>query len=271
VNTKKTSLSYCGDLVRSVDADRFLLSMFVQADRREDLWALLAFNYEISKTRDVVSESTLGLIRLQWWRDSIASIYDQGDVPEHEVLKPLAVAVKKYNLPREHFDKLIYAREFDLEDVLPGNVEGLMNYADFTTTPLLALAVQVCGGDPEQEVLQPIAMNYTVAKVLRSTAVYAQGGRCLLPEDLLVKYDVSRENFLEDDVREALKPLIEEIVGYKLPVSPSSFPFIRGSAALSEMYFKHLSACDFDVFSVRFLNEPPFKALKLFWKIKCCF
>src|SRR5688572_600358 len=139
----KSSLSYCGQHVRGNDPDRFLLSMFAPPERREALWALFAFNHEIAKTREVVSETQLGLIRLQWWRDAITKIYEGGDVPEHEILKVLAPAILEHNLSRDHFNTLVYAREFDLENVCPANMDGLLSYADFTSTPLMNLALKI--------------------------------------------------------------------------------------------------------------------------------
>ena len=266
----KKVLSYCGELVRQADADRFLLSMFVPAGVREDLWALFAFNCEIAKTRDVVSESTLGLIRLQWWRDEIGKIYEGGDFSPHEILKPLSEAIKRYDLPREHFDKLIYAREFDLEDVLPGNVEGLFNYCYFTTEPLLALAVQICGGDPSQDVIQPIAINYALAGVLRSTASYARQGWCLLPEDLMEKYCITRDNIFEADMQESMALLIKDIVAQKMPrVKPDNI-ILKGSVALSELYLKQIISNDYDVMSAVIMRDPYFKVLRLYWRTKFC-
>ncbi len=84
------TFSYCGELVRRHDPDRFLLTLFAPASMRESLFALYAFNYEIAKTRETVTETQLGLIRLQWWRDAISAIYDRGDVAAHHVLTPLA-------------------------------------------------------------------------------------------------------------------------------------------------------------------------------------
>ena len=75
INPMAKTLSYCGQVVRDQDRDRFLLSLFAPADRREALWALFAFNHEIAKTREVVTEMQLGLIRLQWWREQVTNIF----------------------------------------------------------------------------------------------------------------------------------------------------------------------------------------------------
>ncbi len=263
---KKNTLSYCGDLVRRLEPDLFLLSMFVNADVREDVWALFAFHHEISKTRDVVSESTLGLIRLQWWRDSIGEIYDDGYVQAHEILKPLAVAIKKHDLPRESFDKLIYAREFDLENVSPGNVEGLFNYCDFTTAPLFELVVKVMGDDPAQHVIQPIAINYTLAKVLRMAPYFVKNGRLMLPEDLCVKHGITLDTFFESS--DGLSDLIHDVTVCALDDGVVDHVFLKAAQALYKIYLKQLQSSQYNVLSEKLKVDPGFKVLRLFWKTK---
>ncbi|MCW5749333.1 MAG: squalene/phytoene synthase family protein, partial [Alphaproteobacteria bacterium] len=55
----------CGQQVRAADRERFLCSLFAAEPARGDLWALLAFNVEIARTRETVSAPPLGEIRLQ--------------------------------------------------------------------------------------------------------------------------------------------------------------------------------------------------------------
>ncbi len=267
-NKPRSNLSYCGELVRCNDSDRFLQSMFFPADIREDLWSLFAFNHEIAKTREVVSDSNLGLIRLQWWRDEIKKIYERGAVTDQEVLKPLSQAIEKYNLPRAHFDKLLYAREFDLEDVLPANLEGLMNYADFTTQPLFKLALIITGYDPDLEVVRPIAVNYALAGILRSTGYFSRQNRFLLPEDLMNKYSIPKDSFFDDDHRDNLKLLIKDIANKRLTVSKSNNLFLKSAQAISEIYFKQMKSLDYDVLSSAIKRDPSLKVFRVFWKTK---
>lgn len=111
-----TDLSYCGREVRKYDNDHFLAGLFVPADRREAMFALYAFNLEIAKTREVVSEPILGQMRLQFWRDGIEAVYEDGPVPRHGVMDPLTEAARGLRLSRALFDRLIDAREADLDD-----------------------------------------------------------------------------------------------------------------------------------------------------------
>lgn len=265
---KNNKLPYCGELVRNADPDRFLLSMFVPAQYRADVWAVLAFNYEIAKTREVVSESTLGLIRLQWWRDMIGGIYEGQAVPEHEVLKPLETAIKSRDLSREMFEKLIYAREFDLENVQPGNIEGLMNYADFTTTPLLELIVKIMGDDPAQEFIQPMAINSALIGVLRATPFHARQGRLLLPEDLTMKHDITIDNIFEEDCRKRVCDLVQEIMDAMPERASADNLFLKSMIALSDLYARQIRVQGYDVISPLLQREPFFKVLRVFWKTK---
>lgn len=237
--------------------------MFAPPEAREDLWALFAYNHEIAKTREVVSDSTLGLIRLQWWRDALACIYENKTVPENEIVQALAGAIARHDLPRELFDTLAYAREFDLENVSPGNLEGLLNYADFTSTPLMNLAVKVTGSEPDMEPVYPIAVNYALAGILRAVPAHAGQGRCYLPEDLMVKHIVTKEKLFLFERQAGLPGLLAEIAGAQtLGVKPNNI-FLKASAVLAGVYFRHLKARKYNILDPQYAMEPPFKALRL--------
>lgn len=256
-------LSYCGQVVRDYDPDRFLLSMFAPPRAREDLWALFAFNHEIAKTREVVSETQLGLIRLQWWRDAIAAVYEGGAVPEHEIMTALADVIQRHDLPRDQFDMLIYAREFDLEDVLPSGLEGTLHYADFTSTPLMKLALKICGEDEAVEPVQVVAVNYALAGLLRAVAAHARQRRCYLPQDLMDKHGVFLNQLYDlkpqAGLADVVKIVADEIV---TDVKPQS-RFLKASQALSEIYLRKIKGLGCDALHPKAQLPPAFKALRL--------
>ena len=75
-------------LVRRHDPDRFLTALFAPADKRDTLLTLYAFNHELARAREVVSEPPLALIRLHWWREVV-----EGAQRRHEVAEPLSAAL----------------------------------------------------------------------------------------------------------------------------------------------------------------------------------
>lgn len=240
-----TELSFCGATVRKHDPDRFLLSMFMPPEKRETLWALYAFNYEIARTRDVVTEPQLGLIRLQWWRDSLADIYAGKTFAAHPVLDPLAEAIRGHDLPQEMFESLMTVRELDLHDHPPATIEELVAYADKTSSPLLSLALFTLSLR-EEDGVRDIATAYALTGILRAVPFHQAQGRQMLPSGVTAAEVVER----------ALDLLKES----KIPVK-----YLKLHAKLAEMYLKQIKAAGYDLFSPR-LQIPPFlRELRLWW------
>jgi phytoene synthase len=258
-------LSYCGQTVRTHDPDRFLLGLFAPEQVREGLWALYAFNHEIAKTREVVTETRLGLIRLQWWKDALAGIYDGKQPLKHQVVEPLADTIAQYNLPREPFEALMHAREFDLEDRLPATLDGMASYAEFTSAPLLSLAQQVVGEKGEGKAA---ATGYALAGLLRAVGVHAAHRRCYLPEDLLAREGMDQYKLYDRKEVEKIKPAVTVVAARAKELLLSPAP--KGQAALmrhmASMYLAQLEKAGYDVFSPKFYRQPPFMALRLWLK-----
>lgn len=249
-----TADNYCADLVLRHDPDRFLLSVFAPAACRPALWALYAFNHEIAKTREVVTETQLGLIRLQWWRDAIAAIYEGGKVPEHKILQPLAQAIRKYDLSRDLFDALVYAREFDLEDRLPSTREGMAKYAEFTNMPLLQLALKIEDKVADENKIRDAATAYGLVGLLRAVPAHLRQRRCYLPEDLLGAEGISVYDLYDGSAVDKLKPVVfqmaEEAERHMVRA-----PATKRQVRLAWIYLDRIRSADFDVFSKR-LHQP---------------
>ena len=130
-------LSPVAALVRRHDRDRFQTVLFAPAACREALFALYAFNYEIARVRESVTEPTLGRIRLEWWRESIGAAFEGGAVRRHPVVESLTAAIRERKLTRGHFDRLIEARESDLDDEPWPSLCSLEDYAEAVSASLV--------------------------------------------------------------------------------------------------------------------------------------
>jgi len=262
-----TSLSYCGEMVRKHDPDRFLLSLYEPAARREALFALYAFNHEIAKTREVVTETQLGLIRLQWWRDALAGYYERGDILKHQVLEPLCAAIQAHQLPREAFDNLIYAREFDLEDRLPASLEGMVKYAQYTNAPLIALSLRVLGQEAAQADLDAAAAIYGLTGLLRAVPAHLRQRRCYLPEDLIHRQEMSVYDLYDGSGIGKLRPVVEAVADeaerHLVQLSAEAPKPLRRIAKFSRLYLAQIRRSGCDVFSPRLAVPPLLRELRL--------
>jgi phytoene synthase len=138
----KDAAAFCADLVRSHDFVRYASTLFIPAEERRALLALYAFNVEISRIRDHVSQPLPGEIRMQWWTDLLAGA-GHGGVEGNPVASELSAAIRTYGLPAEPMSRLIDEHQFDLyNDPMP-TLAALEGYVHQTASALFALAARI--------------------------------------------------------------------------------------------------------------------------------
>jgi NADH dehydrogenase [ubiquinone] 1 alpha subcomplex assembly factor 6 len=179
-------LSPVAALVRRHDRDRFQTVLFAPAARREALFALYAFNYEIARVRERVSEPILGRIRLEWWRETIAAAYEDGPVRRHVVVEALTDAIRGHRPTREHFDRLIDAREKDLAEQAPTSLAALEDYAEAVSARLIYLALEILSAvDPTvRRAGFHVGVAYGLAGLLRAMPYRERTARYLVPAEV---------------------------------------------------------------------------------------
>ena len=257
------AVSYCADLVRRLDRDRYLCSLFAPEEARDDLFALYAFNLEVARIPETVSEPILGAVRLQWWRETLNAIYT-GKPPAHEVAQALARAVARHELNQMHFDGLIEARELDLDMRPPADMETLIAYADATAGGLTLLALEILnpggnGLDRAEAVGRNIGIAWALTGLLRSIEFRAQRGRVNLPKALLEKHEANPADILALRSSPGIRAAVEEIAGlargYLAAARTQAVPDWASPAllpgVLASSYLSRIERADFDPFNFR--------------------
>lgn len=158
---------FCAAMVRRHDRDRFVLSLRAPAAARAGLWALYAFNYEVARTRETVTDAPLGRIRLQWWREAVNEAL-RADNPQfhHEILRHLRPVMMGRDAAPLY--ALIDAREADMGGDIGAGLDGLTAYAVATNAPLLQLGAQICGQAIDDASLRNVAGAYGLVGLLRA-------------------------------------------------------------------------------------------------------
>ena len=162
-------------LVRRHDPDRFLTALFAPPEQRDALLTLYAFNHELARAREVVSEPPLALIRLQWWREVV-----EGAPRRHEVAEPLRAAIDAGQLERDDLLAMIDAREAEAEPALRRRA-GLARLSVGQRGRLGGCGRRVCSARQNRSccgrLVPPMASPACCAACRCSRAQ----GRCLLP------------------------------------------------------------------------------------------
>jgi len=197
--------------VRRYDRDRFVTVLLAPPDRREDLFILYAFNLEIARIRETVRETLLGQIRLQWWRDALETVW-RGGRPGHPVGDELADLVARHALARPAFDRLLEAREVDLQEGPPKDERELQLYIDGSAAELNGLAaLLLAGGDaPTQEAARAVGRAWGRIGLMRAHAFHIKTRRLFLPESFLAAEKLATEDLFAGHALPALARLAEE-------------------------------------------------------------
>jgi 15-cis-phytoene synthase len=183
------AFAYCAELVRTLDRDRFVATLFAPADRRGALHALYAFNAELARVRDVAHTALPGEIRLQWWSDVVDRQRDD-EAQANPVAAALIATIKRHGLSREKLTDLIDARRFDLYDDPMVSVADLEAYARRTSSALLSLAAQVAAGIGADAVADPAGIALGMTGILRALPLHVARRQLYVPTEMLDRHQV---------------------------------------------------------------------------------
>ena len=250
---------HCFDLVRAGDKDRFLASLFAPEEKRKHLHALYAFNIEVSRIPELVSDVAVGEIRYQWWLDTIDAIY-RGEEQQHPVAQSLAVAISVGDIPKHALQNLVKAKIFDLyADPMP-SMTDLEGYLGETSSALIQMASLVLGRKEALESAEAAGLAgvaYGLAGIMRSLPRHRAMARCYVPLDLLKQRDSSPANVIANENEASLNIVLSELrekIRLRLEQARAKSATIRTSVmpgflqvSLTEAYLKKLNSAGVDV------------------------
>jgi phytoene synthase len=191
---KAADYVWCETMVRREDPDRWLASLFIPEAARRHVLALYAFNLEIARVREVVSEPMLGEIRLQWQRDALENP-DNGDVAANPVAAALLDTVARFDLPKDALLELIDARTFDLYDDPMETVGELEAYCKATSSNLFRLIPMILTPEEPASGLGAAehgGLAYALTGLLRAFPWQIARGQLVIPLEILKKHGLDR-------------------------------------------------------------------------------
>ncbi len=146
--------------------------------------SLFAFNLEIASTRERVSETMLGQIRLQWWRDALEEIR-RGEPRRHPVVEAMAEWIPDAgNKAFDLANAMIDAREADLEEQPFETMAQLVSYASDTSANLLHLALLAEGITDEagHNKASNAGIAYALTGIIRAVPFLGARAGCCFPD-----------------------------------------------------------------------------------------
>ncbi len=248
---------------RRYDPDRWRATLFAPAPLRARLTALYAFNVEIARVRETVSEPLLGQIRLQWWREALGEIAAGGSVRKH----PIVACVAAADLDLAALGRAIDGRERDLDDAPFADLAEMAAYARETSGSIFKAAFGAAASDTSAA--EDLGTGYALAGIVRALPFYARQRRLPLPADLIAQAGLAPEAIHEGKagirIAAAIEPIVHrarDLLEARIPRAalPAALP-----AALARLWLKRLAANRFDPFSTALQAPHPGDVWRLLW------
>jgi 15-cis-phytoene synthase len=210
----KDAVGFCAELVRTHDFPRYASTLFVSAEQRRALLALYAFNVEISRVHEQVSQPLPGEMRLQWWTDMLAGT-DHGGVEGNPVAAELMLAIKNWRLPVERLSRLIDEHQFDLyNDPMP-TMAALEGYINDTSSALFSLAAGIAGRPSEavDHLARHAGLAQGIAQVIAALPLDASRRQLFVPQQVLESHGCGIEEVFAGKQTPKLRAALDQLLG----------------------------------------------------------
>lgn len=243
----QTPSQACTEMVRVGDRPAYLTGLVMPSRARRGFYALRAYNLELARIRDATSSNpgTAG-IRCQWWRELVGSIY-QGEKTQHAahpVHAELLVAVQQHNLTQRWLDRMIDARQDDLEDTQPQTMAAVEEYAEHTASSMMYLSLELLGvrDAHADHAASHAGKAIGIATGLNGLPFLLASGQLGLPRDLMIKHGLRTRAFrhLSEDAlsEQSGKDNPDRHVGEKM----TEDQLLAGYSAMVDVVFEMASA-----------------------------
>jgi len=269
--------SYCENLIRRNDRDRWLASLFIPQDRRRHVHALYAFSLEIARVKELVSEPLLGEIRFQWWRDALEG-KNAGEARANPVADALLDTIARFDLPKALLRELIKARLRDIYGDKMESVSALESYLDATCSNLFRLAMLILDGEEAATglgVANHAGIAYGLIGLMRALPWQGAWGEHFVPAEILNAHGVEPEKFAPGQAATAERAALAELRAFarrhlknfaaQLPSSPEKCRPVFLPLSLCEAYLQRMEKPEYDPFKT-IVELPQWRRQWILWR-----
>lgn len=197
--------NYCVEIVRDRDREGYLCGLLMPKDSQKAYFAMQAFNVELASIKDGsarlrggADNSSLALqMKFQRWKDLIEDAYtardygvnsgDESPYAADPVACSLTRAVHDKELTRRFLERLLEARDADVEIVQLNTLQEVTRYAEESVSSRLYLTLECMGirDDAADEVASHAGVGIGVLTNLRAAPFRVAMGEIPIPVELL--------------------------------------------------------------------------------------
>jgi 15-cis-phytoene synthase len=190
--------------------------VFLPPEKRRAIEAVYAFARRGDDAADAAPSRAEAGEGMALWRKDLESCYGDKGSPslDHKVrpeLRALAEAVRRFNIPRRHFEDLILGFEMDLKGTSYATFNDLSLYCYRVASTIGLIAIEIFGyrNLRSRDYAVNLGTALQLVNILRDVESDARRGRVYLPEEDLEHFGVRRRDLLDGRSSDCLVELMQ--------------------------------------------------------------
>jgi phytoene synthase len=274
---------YCQQKAAQSGSSFYYSFLFLPPERRRAITALYAFCREVDDIVDECTDEGVARIKLAWWRDQIAAIYDGSPVegkgaPPHPVARALAAVIPAFGLPQARLQEIIDGMEMDLTQRRYADFAALKLYCHRAAGVVGLLSAEIFGySDPATlEYAENLGTAFQLTNIIRDVGEDARRDRIYLPLDELARYNVTVADIMHARKSAGFRQLMEFQIKRALGYYHDAFALLPAAdrksqrpglvmAAIYQTLLAEILAADLQVLTHR-VSLTPIRKLWIAWR-----
>ncbi len=196
-----TPLEYCHLKTKESKSSFLAGFIFLPQHKREAMLVLYAFCREMDDVVDECSDAHVAQTTLNWWKEQLMLIYQEGVFPEHPVCQAMVPVVRDFKLPYQEFLTIIDGMQMDLQQVRYATFTDLSVYCYHVAGVVGRLITRILGlgivSTQTLEYADKLGLALQLTNIIRDVGEDARLGRIYLPQEDLVHYQVTENDILQ--------------------------------------------------------------------------
>jgi phytoene synthase len=189
--------TYCSRLTRKSRSNFYYAFLFLSREKREAIYAVYAFCRSVDDVADGTASLEEKRLQLTEWRRELDRCY--AGEPQHPITVKLAQSLRRFRIPKEHFEELIAGVEMDLTQNRYRTFRDLYEYCYRVAGVVGLMCIEIFGyRNPKAK---DYAINLGVAlqltNIMRDVRTDAARGRIYLPQEELARFGCREQELLQ--------------------------------------------------------------------------
>jgi phytoene synthase len=199
---------YCQQKAAQSGSSFYYSFLFLPPPRRRAITVLYAFCREVDDVVDEVSDADVARVKLAWWRQQVASIYD-GE-PQHPVARALQAVVGEFELAQQQLQTVIDGMAMDLEQNRYLDFAALERYCDKVAGVVGVMSASIFGRSEARtlDYARDLGIAFQLTNIVRDVGEDARRGRIYLPQEDLARFGVEPAALLRAQASDRFRELM---------------------------------------------------------------